>query len=151
MTDTKPSKTYEFPDDRYYDAVNHQWAKLDTTSGQILVGLDVLGLEALGELAYITLEAVGTEIKRGDSIGTLEAAKMTGNVFAPVSGTLVARNEQVLQDPILVNNDPYDQGWIVAIEPDNWGVESAELIHGPALPAWVQAEVERYQDQGWVD
>jgi glycine cleavage system H protein len=147
----KPSATYEFPDDRYYDAANHQWAKLEATSGRVLVGIDSLGLEALGELAYISLQPTGEIVRRGESIGTLEAAKMTGDIFAPVSGALVARNEHVLRDPLLINADPYDEGWIVAIEPSDWEVELTELVHGPALPAWVEAEIERYRGQGWVD
>lgn len=151
MTELKPAATYEFPDDLYYDAANHQWAKLDVASGHVLVGIDSLGLEALGDLAYISLQAAGTQVRQGESIGTLEAAKMTGDLFAPVSGTLAARNERVLRDPLLVNGDPYNEGWIAAIEPGDWEVESRELIHGPALPAWVESEIERYRSQGWVD
>ncbi len=147
----KPVATYEFPDDRYYDAANHQWAKLDATSGRVFVGIDSLGLEALGELAYISLQAAGVTVRRGESIGTLEAAKMTGDIFAPVSGALVSRNEHVLRDPLLINADPYDEGWIVAIEPSDWETELIDLVHGPALPAWVEAEIERYRGQGWVD
>jgi glycine cleavage system H protein len=147
----KPTAIYEFPDDRYYDAANHQWAKLDTKSGHVLVGIDSLGLEALGELAYISLRTAGVNVRRGESIGTLEAAKMTGDVFTPVSGTLVARNERVLRDPLLINGDPYNEGWIVTIEPSDWEAESTELVHGPALPAWVETEIERYRSQGWVD
>ena len=151
MTEMKPATTYKFPDDRYYDATNHQWAKLDATRGQVLVGIDSLGLEALGELAYISLQPIGVSVRRGESIGTLEAAKMTGDIFAPVSGTLVGRNERVLREPTLINSDPYDKGWIVTIEPGDWETESGELIHGPALPAWVETEIERYRSQGWVD
>ncbi len=151
MTEMKPTAIYEFPDDRYYDAANHQWAKLDAKSGHVLVGIDSLGLEALGELAYISLRTTGTSVRRGESIGTLEAAKMTGDVFAPVSGILVTRNERVLRDPLLINGDPYNEGWIVTIEPSDWEAESSELVHGPALPAWVEAEIERYRSQGWVD
>lgn len=151
VTEMKPTATYEFPDDRYYDAANHQWAKLDVARNHVLVGIDSLGLESLGELAYISLKTLGAHIRRGESIGTLEAAKMTGDIFAPVSGALVARNERVLREPMLINNDPYDEGWIVAIEPGDWEGESRDLIHGPALPAWVEAEIKRYRNQGWID
>jgi glycine cleavage system H lipoate-binding protein len=51
----------------------------------------------------------------------------------------------------LINTDPYNEGWIVAIEPSEWETELNDLVHGPALPAWVEAEIERYRDQGWVD
>ncbi len=151
VTEMKPTIKYEFPDDRYYDATNHQWALLDPAGGHVLVGIDSLGLEALGELAYISLKSTGTSVRRGESIGTLEAAKMTGDIFAPVSGTLVARNERVLRDPLLINGDPYNEGWIVTIDPSDWEAESTELVHGPALLAWVETEIERYRAQGWVD
>lgn len=151
MTEMKPASHYEFPNDRYYDGINHQWAKLEAASGYVLVGIDSLGLEALGELAYISLQSRGARVQRGESIGTLEAAKMTGDIFAPVSGTLAARNERVLRDPLLINGDPYGEGWIIAIDPSDWEAESLELVHGPALPTWVEDEIERYRGQGWVD
>jgi len=126
------------------------WTQLDS-AGKNMVGIDTLGLESLGDLAYISLQAAGMRVKRGESIGVLEAAKMTGDVIAPVSGTLMTRNKKVLRDPTLVNSDPYGEGWLVAIEPDNWEGEADELIHGPALSAWVEAEVERYRSEGWID
>lgn len=148
MTVTAP---YHIPDDRYYDGANHIWAQLKADTGQVVVGIDALGLDALGELAYISLEAVGAPVKRGQSMGVLEAAKMTGDLIAPVSGRLVQRNEAILRDPSLVNADPYGQGWVAAIEPADWENEAAALISGEALPAWVEAEIERYRSQGWID
>lgn len=145
------SQTYHIPNDRYYDREHHTWVKVEPETGRVVVGLDTLGLAALGDLAYISLQAIGLPIKQGESIGALEAAKMTGDLIAPVSGTLVDRNEAVLRDPYLVNSDPYDEGWIVAIEPSNWEDESAALVSGEALPEWITAEIERYRSQGWID
>ncbi|MCP4361778.1 MAG: glycine cleavage system protein H [Chloroflexi bacterium] len=147
----KSTQTYQFPDDLYYDDANHMWAKQDEATNRIIVGIDALGLEALGEIAYISLLAVGLSVQHGDSIGVLEAAKMTGDVVAPVSGTLVARNEPVMRDPSVVNEDPYDKGWLVVIEPNDWETESAKLIQRSQIPAWVEAEIERYRSQGWID
>ncbi|MCL4294386.1 MAG: glycine cleavage system protein H [Anaerolineae bacterium] len=143
--------TYHVPDDRYYDREHHLWVQKDPTTGQVVVGLDTLGLAALGDLAYISLQAADMPIKRGESMGMLEAAKMTGDLFAPVSGTLIARNEAALRDPHLVNSDPYGQGWLVAIEPADWENESASLVSGEELPIWVAAEIERYRSQGWIE
>jgi glycine cleavage system H protein len=143
--------TYHIPDDRWYDRASHMWARLEPVTGRVLVGIDTLGLAALGDLAYISLQAVGGLVHRGEAIGAFEAAKMTGDVVTPVSGTLVERNEAALRDPLLVNSDPYGQGWLVAVEPTDWEHESAVLIAGEALPSWVAAEVERYRAQGWID
>lgn len=140
---------FDIPADRYYDGSQHMWAKPD--GGQVLVGIDTLHLETLGELAYISLQAVGITVQRGESIGSLEAAKMTGDIIAPISGKLVTRNDAILRDPTLVNQAPYDEGWLVAVQANNWDNESEQLIHGDALPAWVAAEVERYRSQGWID
>ncbi len=142
-------KIYPMPLDLYYEANHHMWARLEPTH-RVLIGIDTLGLESLGELAYINLHEVGTMVRRGRSIGTLEAAKMTGDLIAPVSGILVDRNEEVLSDPTLVNEEPYDRGWLVVIEPSEWETEHVDLIHGEALTHWVSSEIERYKSQGWI-
>ena len=106
VTSTKQtSEKYHLPADRHYDKQHHIWAKLDPNTGRVLVGMDTLGLASLGDLAYVSLQAVGMPIKRGESIGVLEAAKMTGDLIAPISGTVVDRNEAVLRDPYLVANE----------------------------------------------
>jgi len=87
---------FEFPGQRHYDAANHFWALHDEGSSRASIGIDRLGLEALGELAYIALPAVGSRIERGDAMGTLEAAKMTTELVAPLSGVVVERNEGLL-------------------------------------------------------
>lgn len=142
---------YKIPGDRFYDRVHHMWARMDEATGRALVGIDTLGLASLGELAYITLREEGTKLRRGESIGTLEAAKMTGDFLAPVSGELVARNEAALANPHSVNEDPYDAGWLVAILPEDWEQDAAQLVGGGDIPAWVEAEIERYRAEGWID
>lgn len=138
-----------FPPDYYYDRATHVWARYGGAT--VTIGLDALGLESLGDLAYLALQPVGASARRGEAIGSLEAAKMVGELLAPVSGTIAARNEAMLRDPGLVNRDPYGAGWIVQITPSDWERESAELIHGPELQMWIETEVERYRSQGWIE
>jgi glycine cleavage system H protein len=145
------TNSYEIPADRAYDREHHMWAQLDAATGNVLVGIDTLGLASLGDLAYVTLKDVGVQVKRGESMGTLEAAKMTGDLIAPVSGTIVARNDATVSNPGLVNQAPYTDGWMIAIQPSDWENESAQLVSGVGLPAWVDAEVARYKSQGWID
>ncbi|MBM4426582.1 MAG: glycine cleavage system protein H [Chloroflexi bacterium] len=147
---TNPT-TYEIPADRAYDREHHMWAQLDAATGNVLVGIDTLGLASLGDLAYVTLKDVGTTVKRGQSMGTLEAAKMTGDLIAPVSGTIAARNDATVSNPGLVNEAPYNEGWMIAIQPSDWENESIQLVSGDGLPAWVEAEIKRYKSQGWID
>ena len=141
---------FQFPPDRYYDRVNHLWVQLNAKNQQATVGIDALGLETLGDLAYVALPEVGAQIERGKPIGTLEAAKMTSELIAPISGRIVARNEQVLRDPSRVKRDGYGEAWLFTIEPSAWSAESAQLVHGEAVSSWVESEIERYQRQGWI-
>lgn len=139
-------KQYDFRTDRFYNS-NHLWIK-ENDSGQVTVGMDELGLDSLGEMAYLTLPDVGTAVEMGKAMGTMEAAKMTGEIYAPVTGFVVEKNEAVLQNPLLVNEEPYDNGWLVKIEPTNWEDESAGMVTGNYLSAWIDAEIERFETQG---
>ena len=144
-------EAYSIPADRHYDRESHMWAQFDPSTGLVKVGIDALGLAALGDLAYVTLPAIGANVERGKSMGTLEAAKMTGNLTAPVSGVIVARNEGVIRNPFVINQEAYTDGWLVFIRPADWKNEVERLVSGADLPAWVEAELERYRLQGWID
>ena len=139
-------KQFELKTDRFYNS-NHLWVKQDD-NGQVTVGMDELGLDSLGEMAYLTLPDVGTPVEMGKVMGSMEAAKMTGELFAPVTGIVLERNDAVLQNPLLVNEDPFDKGWMVKIEPSNWEEEASAMVSGDALPAWMDAENERFETQG---
>jgi glycine cleavage system H protein len=145
------TNSYEIPADRAYDREHHMWTQFDPASGDVFIGIDTLGLAALGDLAYVTLKDVGNSVKRGESLGTLEAAKMTGDLIAPVTGVIVARNDMTVSNPALVNQSPYVDGWMVVIKPSDWENETAQLVAGDDLPAWVESEIKRYRGQGWID
>jgi glycine cleavage system H protein len=141
---------YRFPEDRGYDAEHHLWAQHEPETGRVRVGMDMLGLEALGDLVVIALYPVGTRVRRGEALGTLEAAKMTGEIIAPVSGIIAEHNPSVLRDPHGVNRSPYDGGWLLRLQPLEWSAEEGRLISGERLEAWVRREIERYREQGWI-
>ncbi|MFQ5504728.1 MAG: glycine cleavage system protein H [Planctomycetota bacterium] len=142
---------FEVPEDRHYDGAQHLWALRSETSGRVRIGIDAIGLDSLGELAYVALREPGVRLARGESIGTLEAAKMTSNIVSPVSGTLVSRNEAVLEDPLLVNRAPYEAGWLVEMDPESWLEESERLVSGDAIASWVDAEVARFEREQRTD
>jgi len=141
-------KNYRFPEDLYYDGTHHMWVRKDG-SGAVSAGLDAIGLDTLGELAYITLHPVGSHVKKGQPMGSLEAAKMTGDLIAPVSGVIKKINSAAVQNPGIVNNDLYQDGWMVVIEPDDWEKESAMLVSGAAIKPWIEAETRRMETQGF--
>lgn len=141
---------YPFPSELYYEPEQHLWARRES-DGRVVVGIDVLGLENLGELAFVSLGKVRQLVRRGESLGSLEAAKMTGEVASPIGGRIVARNDDVLANPRLVNDDPYGAGWLVVLEPDDWESDACQLLHGEAVAPWVEGELKRFRDQGWLD
>ncbi|ANE42064.1 MAG: glycine cleavage system protein GcvH [Fervidobacterium pennivorans] len=93
----------------------HEW--IDTETGK--VGVSNYAQEQLGDIVYVELPAVGKEVKKGDRIVSLESVKAAGDVYAPVSGKIVAVNEKVNATPELINQDPEGEGWLVQIEISN--------------------------------
>ena len=145
------TESFDIPVDRFYDQEHHLWVLRSRESNVVKVGMDALGLASLGHLAYVKLEGAGKQVKRGDTIGTLEAEKMTSTLVAPVSGTLLEFNDEVLQDPLLVNRDPHGGGWLFTVETSRWEHDMAELITGDAVAPWVAAETQRYRSEGWIE
>ena len=144
MQETNPM---EVPRDRHYDGTSHLWAHRDERTGRVRVGVDAFGLEALGELAYVSVDSPGAEVPRGGPVGTLEAAKMTSVIATPVGGAVVARNESVMSNPLQVNQDPYGTGWLFELTPTDWEADAAHLISGDAIGAWVQQERARLDEE----
>lgn len=101
----------------------HEW--IDTETGK--VGVSNYAQEQLGDIVYVELPAVGKEVKKGERIASLESVKAAGDVYAPVSGKIVAVNEKVNATPELINQDPEGEGWLVQIEISNPG-ELDELL-----------------------
>lgn len=139
--------SFHVPQDRHYHPVHHLWAQWREASGDIRIGIDAMGLESLGELAYVSLRDVGTTVRQGEPLGTLEAAKMTTSIAAPISGTLTRRNEAVLTDPLRVHADVYGAGWLVEVKPLNWEQEARQLVSGADIEGWAVAEAERFRSE----
>ncbi|QIV78290.1 glycine cleavage system protein GcvH [Fervidobacterium pennivorans] len=93
----------------------HEW--IDTETGK--VGVSNYAQEQLGDIVYVELPAVGKEVKKGERIVSLESVKAAGDVYAPVSGKIVAVNDKVNAMPELINQDPEGEGWLVQIEMSN--------------------------------
>ena len=121
------------PSDRIYDGESYMWVKDNSNNGNLVIGAGMPAIESLGDLAYLTLSEPGTTVTRGDSIGSMEAAKMTGEIVSPVSGRIVGRNENVLENPRQVSDDPYGDGWLVTIEPNAWNLEKSRLYDSSSL------------------
>lgn len=103
------------PDDVKYTA-EHEWIRLSDGSSIVRIGITDYAQEALGDVVYVSLPDVGATLTLGGAIGEVESTKSVSDVYAPVSGTVVARNEALDDQPELINSDPYGDGWILEIE-----------------------------------
>ena len=113
------------PDDRRYSR-EHEWAKQD--GARVLVGITDFAQEQLGDVVFVGLPEAGTEVEAGKPLGEVESTKSVSDVYSPVTGTVLEKNAAVESSPELVNQDPYGEGWLVAIEPSGAleGLLSAE-------------------------
>ncbi len=141
---------YQFPENLFFDKKHHVWC-LPESDLLIRIGIDPLGLATLGDLAYLSLNPNGSQVSQGQSMGMLEAAKMTGELIAPVGGKIVERNQDVLSDPFQVNSDPYGAGWLAVLESENWNEDSKQLVTGKEVGVWSKEELKRYREEGWID
>ena len=106
------------PDELRYTE-DHEWVRDD--GEVVLVGITAFAQDELGDVVYVDLPAAGAEVDRGQAFGEVESTKSVSDLFAPVSGTIRERNEVLEDRPELVNEDPYGEGWMVAIEPRDRG------------------------------
>ena len=104
------------PDDLSYTE-EHEWARID--GRRFTVGITDYAQDALGDVVYIDLPASGTRVEQGQPFGEVESTKSVSDLYAPVTGTIVERNETLESQPELVNSDPYGNGWMVVIEADD--------------------------------
>jgi glycine cleavage system H protein len=114
MSGAALEESVEYPDDRKYTK-EHEWAR-DESGGRIRVGITDFAQDALGDVVYVDVPEVGTEVTAGQPFGEVESTKSVSDVYSPVSGRVIERNAALEEHPELVNEDPYGDGWIVAIE-----------------------------------
>ena len=109
------------PDDLRYTA-EHEWVRVesgegDSEGGQVAtIGITDYAQDALGDIVYVSLPEVGEDLTKGESVGELESTKSVSDIYAPFSGSVVARNDAVDQTPELVNSDPYGEGWLLRLQ-----------------------------------
>jgi glycine cleavage system H protein len=115
----------EVPSDLKYTA-EHEWVRIADGSQTVRVGITDYAQEALGDVVYVSLPEVGGKVTAGAACGEVESTKSVSDLYAPVSGTVTARNEALDDQPELINSDPYGEGWVIEIELDGDSA-SAEL------------------------
>lgn len=124
-------------DDRKY-TTEHEWAREE--DGQVAIGITAFAVEQLGDITLVSLDVgVGDEVRAGEAFGTLESVKTLSDLYAPVSGKVVEVNEALENEPELVNEDPWEKGWMITIEPSNWEAEMGDLLDQTAYRNHVEA------------
>jgi glycine cleavage system H protein len=104
------------PDDLRYSA-DHEWVKVE--GKQAVIGITDYAQQELGDIVYLELPDVGTEVVMEEEVTEIESTKTTSPVLAPVSGTVIEVNEELRESPQLINEDPYGKGWIAILKMTN--------------------------------
>ena len=130
---------YEMPDELYYTK-EHTWAKVED-DGNVRVGMDAYGATAAGAIEFIDMPMEDDEFEAGEAFGSLESAKWVGGLIMPVGGTIVEVNEDVEDDLEMLAEDPYEESWLILIEPSNLDDDLAKLIHGDDVKPWLEEEL----------
>lgn len=108
-----------YPEDLKYTS-EHEWVRVPGESqGSVRVGITDFAQDALGDIVYVSLPEVGATVEAGTAVGELESTKSVSDIYAPVTGELVARNEALDATPEIVNSDPYGGGWLFEIVPSD--------------------------------
>ena len=108
-----------YPEDLRYTS-EHEWVRSPGESdGAVRIGITDFAQDALGDIVYVSLPEVGDDVEKGATVGELESTKSVSDLYAPVSGSVVARNESLDATPELVNSDPYGDGWLFEVVPSD--------------------------------
>jgi len=122
------------PDELKYNR-SHEWVRAEDNT--VVVGITHYAQDQLGEVVYVELPDVGTGVDAGDELGTLESVKAVSEFLAPVAGEVVEVNERLEDEPNLVNDDPYGDGWLVKM---SGSIEGEELLDAAGYQEFLEQE-----------
>ena len=117
----------------------HEWVLVE--DGMAIVGITDFAQSELGDIVYVELPSVGTEVSAAEPFGNIESVKSVSDLFAPISGAIADVNTRLSDSPELMNSDPFGEGWLVRIEPSN-AAELDELLTADEYAEYIGAETE---------
>jgi len=133
----------------YYDPKEHFWIKISDDHARI--GMSPLIQETSGAFVAIQMNSQEMNLSKGESFGTIEAEKHVGPLKIPLTGKITNINDDVIENPRLINYDPYGDGWLIEIELKNAANEVSELIYGEQkIIEWFKSELKKFDDKGWI-
>ncbi len=136
---------YEFPDDLYYHK-EHLWVRVEYK--KVRIGMTSFAQESAGDIVYVDLPFEGDEVTKDEPFGKVQSAKWIGDLYAPISGEVISINEVLDRKPTLINESPYESGWIILIKPSGLDEELKDLMtYDNGLEEWLKAEIERVKSE----
>jgi glycine cleavage system H protein len=129
------------PDDLLYDVENHIWFT-ELGDGTVRLGMTAVATAMAGQLVAVTPRKVGRSVQAGKSCATVESGKWVGPARSAASGEIVSVNDAVVAKPSLTNADPYGEGWLVVIRPEDWASVRPGLVTGGDIAARYEAKME---------
>jgi glycine cleavage system H protein len=135
---------YEFPDDLYYDKL-HSWARVD--GNVITQGMTEFGQAIAQEIVFVESPRAGRDVEQGQTFMSMESGKWVGRIAALVTGKIGEVNEELEWEPTLVNESPFEDGWLVKIEmSDAAELDNLMKADSPEFKAFIEEEAEKYKD-----
>jgi glycine cleavage system H protein len=125
------------PELRY--ARSHEWARVED-DGTVTVGISDHAQEALGDVVFVELPEPGAELAAGDEAGVVESVKAASDIYAPISGRVIAVNETLEDTPETVNSDPYQDGWFFRLQPQDVSEVESGLLDAEGYQAYCAEE-----------
>lgn len=126
---------YEIPEGLYYTK-EHEWMKVENEKCR--VGITDYAQKSLHEVVYVDLPSVGKTLTQGVNFGTVESVKAVSELYSPISGEVLERNEKLAESPELVNQDPYGAGWIVVVKPSRLADDLKVLLNAEGYARFLQ-------------
>ncbi len=126
----------EFPEDLKFTR-EHEWAR--QKGSRVVVGITDFAQHQLGDIVYVELPDVGDAVKKGESFGVVESTKAVSELFSPLTGKVVEVNDPLSDAPETINEDPYEEGWMIVVEPSD-AKELSELMDTKAYKAFVEEQ-----------
>ncbi len=122
------------PDDLFYDVANNIWFR-EMGDGTVKLGMTAVATAMAGQLVAFTPKKTGKAIAAGKSCATIESGKWVGPAKSAAGGEVVAINDDLVANPKLANEDPYDKGWMIVLKPEDWASAKAALVPGSQVAA----------------
>ena len=129
------------PDDLLYDVENHVWYR-ELGDGNVRLGMTSVAAALAGQLVAVTPKKVGRSVKAGKSCATVESGKWVGPAKSAAGGEVVAVNDELVAEPSIANDDPYEKGWLIILQPEDWDSVKGTLVPGSEVAGPYEARME---------